>query len=120
MRMSAVSHGRRGRKPLDPWMIISAILSGVFMTIGVFLVLMSLTEILVYVIDSIKNGSESYQGWWSTPLLMLLVSIPFFLGYLIVNLNRFRLYHVVKGKISINMPKREERGGKRMEKIELD
>ena len=118
--MAAGSYRRRRRKPLDGWRILSSILSAVFMTLGLFLILMAVAEVLVYAIDASSNGTESYQGWWSTPLLMVLMSIPFFIGFLIVNLNRFRWYHRVKEKLSFNFQDtgRKEKG--RMGKIELD
>jgi uncharacterized BrkB/YihY/UPF0761 family membrane protein len=111
---------RRGRKALNLWSILSAILSAVFMTVGIFLILMAFAEVLVYGIDSLINGNESYQNWWSTPLLMVLVSVPFFLGYFVVNLNRFAFYHRLRQSLSFNMPREKRRKGEGMDKIELD
>jgi hypothetical protein len=118
--MVSSSRGGRGKKLLDPWRLLSNILSGIFMTLGVFLILMAIAEIIVYLIDSVINGNESYLGWWSTPFLMILVSLPFFLGYLVVNLNRFRFYHRIREKLAFRMPDRERKDPRRMDKIELD
>jgi hypothetical protein len=115
----AAGRGTRGRKPIDPWKALATFLSGIFMTLAVFLLLMAVSEVLVYLIDSIMNGNESYLDWWSTPLMMVIVSLPFFLGYFLVNLYRFTFYQKLKD--SIRLPgTRKPDVDRRMEKIELD
>ncbi len=114
-----VDRRRRGRKEIDPWKFLSSAVSGIFMTIGVFLLLLALAEIIVYLIDSILNGNESYLDWWSTPLMMVLMSIPFFLAYIFVNLPRYAFYRKIQDSIRVPGMSREPRD-RSMDKIELD
>jgi len=101
-----MAHGapRRRKKSLDPWKIGAYLLSAAFMTIGIFLIFMALAEVLIYIIDVSRFGNRGYLDWWSTPLLMILVSIPFFLGYFILNLNRYAFYRKLKERLRIRAP----------------
>jgi len=90
------------RKAIDPWRVLYSILSGIFMTVGLFLILMAVGEVIVYLIDVVIMKNTGYMNWWSTPLMMVIVSLPFFLGYMVVNLNRFSFYRKLRS--SINMP----------------
>jgi len=111
---------RRGRKRklIDPWAILSSFLSFVFITIGVFLIFLAISEVIVYLVDSLFNGNSSYVDWWSTPLIMLVSSLPFFLGYLLVNLNRIPYYRRLKGQISI--PSYLKRPDDDLDDLEID
>ena len=110
---------RRGRIEIDPWKLLSSAVSGIFMTVGVFLLLLAVAEILVYLIDSFNNGNESYLDWWSTPLMMVLMSIPFFLAYIFINLPRYAFYRKLRDSIRVPGMPRESRD-RSMDKIELD
>ena len=89
------------------------------MTTGVFLILLALGEIVVFLIDSITNGNDSYLDWWSTPLMMVIMSLPFFFGYFLVNLYKFKFYQNLKDSIRMPGSRRPDQE-KRMGKIELD
>jgi ABC-type arginine/histidine transport system permease subunit len=93
-------YGRR-RKRVDPWKLLQTLLSGIFMTIAIFLILTAIGELIVLLIDSRSSGPGTYQDWWSTPLMMVIASLPFFLGYFLINLSRFKFYRKLTESIRV-------------------
>jgi len=81
---------KRGRKRHTPWSILNTFLSGVMMTTGLLLLLLSLSELIVYFIDVVVKDNETYMDWGRAPLIIFLSSIPFFILYILLNLQRFK------------------------------
>ncbi|MGA1793266.1 MAG: hypothetical protein ACMUHM_04895 [Thermoplasmatota archaeon] len=81
---------KRGKKRSSIWSILNTILSGIMMTTGMLLLLLSLSELIVYFIDVVLKKNETYMDWGRAPLIIFLSSIPFFIIYLILNIQRFK------------------------------
>jgi len=100
---------KRRRKHSSVWHIFNIILSGITMTTGLLLLLLSISELIVYFIDVVVKNNETYMDWGRAPFIIFLSSIPFFILYILLNLYRF--------KFSAKMLKRF-RSSKPPEKIE--
>ena len=92
---------RRRRRRIDPWQFFKSVLSGIFMTVAVFLILTALGEFIVLLFDLRHTNPGAYQDWWSTPLMMIIAAIPFLLAYFVVNISRYKIYHKIINSIRV-------------------
>lgn len=115
--MERPANRRRRRKRIDPWQLFKSILSGLLMTVGIFLILTAIGELLVLLFDIGSSDPGTYQDWWATPLMMVIASIPFFAGYVLLNLSRYGFYHKIVGSIKVPAALRRP---EELDEIELD
>ncbi|MBN1390624.1 MAG: hypothetical protein JXA22_08285 [Candidatus Thermoplasmatota archaeon] len=109
--------GRTKRRKPDPsrfWYYLRLVLSGISMTTGMLLVILSASELLVFFIDRVVLKNDNYLDWGRAPLIILISSVPFFLIYLIMNLQRFRITNFLLKKFKTSKPP------ERIETIDLD
>ena len=92
------------------WYWINLIVSSIFLTIAVLLVIVAAAEILVYMIDS-GNRSGTYLDWWRGPMIIFLSSLPFLAIHMVLRLN---LISRLKNRIRSKAPP------KKIETIDLD
>lgn len=92
---------RRRRRRIDPLKLLRSLVSGILMTIGIFLIFVAFGELVVLLFDLRTGEVSSYQDWWSTPLMMVIGSLPFFLGYFLINLSKYKFYHRIVNSIKV-------------------
>ncbi|MGA1819800.1 MAG: hypothetical protein ACMUHU_02205 [Thermoplasmatota archaeon] len=95
---------KRGRKRSSIWSILNTFLSGILMTTGMLLLLLSLSELIVYFIDVVIKKNKTYMDWGRAPLIIFLSSIPFFILYLILNLQRFKFTAKLRNRFRSSKP----------------
>ncbi len=96
------------------WSIARSILSGIFLTLGILLAFLSLAELWVSFLDRSILDNTFYLDWGRAPLIIFLSSIPFFIFYLLLNLDRFRWSKIVLKRFKTSKPP------KKIETIDLD
>jgi hypothetical protein len=109
-----INHGRprrRGGFASKFWNFVNNIVSSIFLTISVLLVLVALAEVFVYLIDAGVNRSGTYLDWWRGPLIIFFSAIPFLGVHLIL---RFNLISRLRNRIRRKAPP------KKIETIDLD
>ncbi len=92
------------------WYWMNLIVSSIFLTISVLLVLVAVAEVLVYLIDT-GNRSGTYLDWWRGPMIIFLSSLPFMVVHLLL---RFNLFSRLSNRIRSKTPP------KKIETIDLD
>jgi hypothetical protein len=92
------------------WYWVNLIVSSIFLTISVLLVLVAVAEVLVYLIDA-GNRSGTYLDWWRGPMIIFLSSLPFMVVHLVLRLN---LISRLKDRIRSKAPP------KKIETIDLE
>jgi len=102
---------RKGGIGSRVWSILNTIISSIFLTISVLLILVALSEILVYLIDTGVNRSGTYLDWWGGPLVIFLSSLPFLAFHLALRLN---LLSRLRGRMRKKAPP------KKIDTIDLD
>jgi len=105
---------KRGRKHTSFWSILNTILSGVMMTTGMLLLLLSISELIVYFIDVVVKNNETYMDWGRAPFIIFLSSLPFFILYLLLNLRRFKVSAKLLKRFKTSKPP------EKIETIDLD
>lgn len=106
--------GKKGSKPLKVWSIARSILSGIFLTLAILLVFLSISELLVSFLDKAILDNTYYLDWGRAPMIIFLASIPFFIIYLILNLDRFKWSKVILKRFKTSKPPQK------IETIDLD
>ena len=112
-----IRFGRPGKKTgrgSRIWSILRAILSGIFLTSAILLVLVAVSELIVYFIDVVIMGNETYMDWGRAPLIIFLASLPLFVIYLLLNLDRFKFGSRLIRRFRTSKPPKE------VETIDLD
>jgi len=113
----AIKFGKKGEehKTLTKALNIArSILSGIFMTLAILLVLLSVSELFVMFLDRSILDNTHYLDWTRGPFIIFLSSIPFFIFYILLNLDRFRWSKGVLKKFRTSKPP------KKIETIDLD
>jgi hypothetical protein len=94
-------------------LVIRSVLSGLFMTTAVFLILWALGELFVRLLDG-KSAGGAYTDWGMVPLVFVLASIPFFILYIVINYDRIGLIQKVLARLH------KEKAPREIEIVELD
>ena len=96
------------------WSIARSILSGIFLTLAILLVFLSIAELWVSFLDRTFQDNTYYFDWGRVPLVIFLSSIPFFIIYIILNLDRFRWTKFILKRFRTSKPP------EKIETIDLD
>jgi hypothetical protein len=96
------------------WSIARAILSGIFLTLAILLVLLAIAELWVAFLDRTVQDNTFYYDWGRAPLIIFLASIPFFIIWIVLNLDRFKFTKFLTKKFKTSKPP------EKIETIDLD
>lgn len=96
------------------WSIARAILSGIFLTLAIFLVILSISELWVSFLDRTILDNTIYYDWTRAPLIIFLSSIPFFIIWFLLNLDRFKFTKFITKRFKTSKPP------EKIETIDLD
>jgi hypothetical protein len=84
------------------------------MTLAILLVLLSISELFVMLLDRSILDNVYYLDWTRGPLIIFLSSIPFFILYLLLNLDRFKWTAPIRKRFRTSKPP------EKIETIDLD
>jgi hypothetical protein len=96
------------------WNIARAILSGIFLTLAILLVFLSIAELWVSFLDRTLLDNTIYYDWTRAPVIIFLSSIPFFIMWFLLNLDRFKFMKFITKRFKTSKPP------EKIETIDLD